>query len=264
MTSKPILMCKVGVLPLSELELSTSCKYWYKAHMHQFYRNEWSQGQNSLRKAHCNFCHMFSSWFAYLTWDLCDYSLKNTSLLTESIQLGLMHVKLWVLCISGTLFCIAHLFLPFQALDFLLNMLHPHSTINLPLSAFAFLLVFYFLLLCTSLSSLLPVSNSPPLTQINLSSSTSTPSMKHTNIHVRGLALTHLRTQTHNPPGSSHKGPILINLLLYWCWVSLAEGVREGEEGEEGGAGQKTQRSPEGRREEVTDCSHIMNTRETE
>lgn len=48
-----------------------------------------------------------------------------------------------------------------------------------------------------------------------------------------------LRTQTQNPPGSSHKGPILINLLLYWCRVSLAEesvrGRRGGREEEEGG-----------------------------
>lgn len=132
-------------------------------------------------------------------------------------------------------------------------MLHPPSIINLSLSAFAFLLSLSLSLPGLQLSS--AHSNKslhPPLTPVppqkNLCNT-----LKHT------CALTHSRTQTHSAPGSSHKGLILINLLLYWCWVSLAE--NEGGEGEEGGgAGQETQRSPEGRRRWLTDCSCIIRT----
>lgn len=169
------------------------------------------------------------------------------------MQSGCTRVDKWIFCISDTPLGIAHLFLSFQALDFLCNMLHPPSIINLSLSAFAFLLSLSLSLPGLQLSS--AHSNKslhPPLTPVppqkNLCNT-----LKHT------CALTHSRTQTHSAPGSSHKGLILINLLLYWCWVSLAE--NEGGEGEEGGgAGQETQRSPEGRRRWLTDCSCIIRT----
>lgn len=160
-----------------------------------------------------------------------------------------MHVKQRLFCISGPSFCSTHLFLTFQALDF--NMLQPHSAINLSLSALAFLLKVIFFSPC------IPIFNSPLLTQINLPT---TPTllpckcMKHTDIYAWRLAK---RTQTHNPASSSssHKGPILINLLLYWRWVSLQRRKRVKEEQD-----RNHQKGKDwgGRRRRLSDSRHIM------
>lgn len=61
----------------------------------------------------------------------CDIVEQETLSCLEPIQLNLMHVKERACHTPGTLFCITHFFLPLQALESLLNMLHPRSTINL-------------------------------------------------------------------------------------------------------------------------------------
>lgn len=73
----------------------------------------------------------------------CAIVEQETSPCLQPIQLNLMHLKERAFHTPGTLFCTAHLFLPLQARESLLNMLHPRSTINLsflhlPFSCFFF------------------------------------------------------------------------------------------------------------------------------
>lgn len=168
----------------------------------------------------------------------------------------------------GTLFCTAHLFLPLQALESLLNMLHPRSTINLSFLHLPFSCFFFFpssaaafpahppspSLFPSLITPFLPpllISSSPLLTQINLSPHrTSSPppaDLRNTQTYVcadsHSTPLTHTNTQpSRQQPQRPHinkSAPLLV----------LSVSGRGSMRGRGGGGG-RVQRSPEGRRGE--------------
>lgn len=152
----------------------------------------------------------------------------------------MMPIKQRIFCISATPFCCAHLFLTFQALDF--NMLHPHSAINLSLSALAFLLKVIFS------SPRVPIFNSLLLTQINLSTTpTRLPCkcMKHTHMCAESCSLKHARTHTQarrqqpQRPHINKSAPLLVLSVTRSGERegrrSRTEPIRKEEDGVEGG-----------------------------
>lgn len=120
------------------------------------------KGKNKTRGAVMS---VFHPWLIYSFY--CAIVEQETSPCLQPIQLNLMHLKERAFHTPGTLFCTAHLFLPLQARESLLNMRHPRSTINLsflhlPFSCFFFPPVFCCCIPGTSPSPHHSLPHSPP------------------------------------------------------------------------------------------------------